>query len=51
MTFRATLQRGGKTATGIQVPDEVVASLGASKRPAVRVTLVDSSCQIGIILG
>jgi hypothetical protein len=39
MKFRAILQRGGKTATGIQVPDEVVASLGASKRPAVRVTL------------
>lgn len=39
MRFRATIQLGGKTATGIQVPEEVVASLGSSKRPAVRVTL------------
>lgn len=39
MRFRAVIQRGGKTATGIQVPAEVVASLGPSKRPAVRVTL------------
>ena len=39
MTFRAVLQLGGKTATGIHVPDDVVAGLGASKRPAVRVTI------------
>lgn len=39
MRFRATIQLNGKTATGIQVPDEVVASLGSSKRPAVRVTI------------
>ncbi len=39
MIFRAVLQLGGKTATGIQVPDHVVAGLGASKRPAVRVTI------------
>ncbi len=39
MRFRAVLQLGGKTATGIQVPDEVVASLGPGKRPAVRVTI------------
>jgi hypothetical protein len=39
MRFRATLESGGKTATGIQVPDEVVASLGSGKRPAVRVTI------------
>ncbi|MCA1597526.1 MAG: YdeI/OmpD-associated family protein [Chloroflexi bacterium] len=39
MRFRAVLQLGGKTATGIQVPDEVVAGLGAGKRPAVHVTL------------
>lgn len=38
-TFRAVLQLNGKTATGIQVPGEVVAALGASKRPAVTVTL------------
>jgi hypothetical protein len=37
--FRATLQLGGKTATGIEVPAEVVESLGAGKRPPVRVTI------------
>ena len=37
MRFRATLELGGKTATGIEVPAEVVAALGSSKRPAVRV--------------
>ena len=41
MKFRATLQLEGKTATGIRVPDEVVASLGSGKRPAVRVTIKD----------
>ncbi|MDB5056934.1 MAG: hypothetical protein JWO59_406 [Chloroflexi bacterium] len=41
MRFRAILQLGGKTATGIEVPAEVVASLGPSKRPAVRVTIGD----------
>ncbi len=30
---------GGKTATGLQVPDEVVEALGAGKRPPVVVTL------------
>jgi hypothetical protein len=39
MRFRAKIQLDGKTATGIQVPDEVVAALGPSKRPAVRVTI------------
>jgi len=39
MRFRTTIERGGKTATGIRVPDEVVASLGSSKRPAVQVTI------------
>jgi hypothetical protein len=39
MRFRASIQLGGKTATGIEVPPEVVASLGSSKRPAVRVTI------------
>lgn len=38
-TFRAVLQLNGKTATGIQVPDDVVAALGSSKRPAVTVTI------------
>ena len=39
MRFRATIQLGGKTATGIEVPPEVVASLGPSKRPPVLVTI------------
>ncbi len=39
MKFRAILQSHGKTATGIEVPPEVVASLGTSKKPPVRVTI------------
>ena len=39
MEFRATVVLGGKTATGIQVPDEVVAKLDAGKRPPVVVTV------------
>ena len=39
MKFRATVELNGKTATGIQVPAEVVASLGSSKRPPVSVTI------------
>jgi Bacteriocin-protection, YdeI or OmpD-Associated/Domain of unknown function (DUF1905) len=39
MRFRSTLRLGGKTATGIPVPPEVVGSLGPGKRPPVRVTI------------
>jgi hypothetical protein len=39
MRFHATIDLNGKTATGIRVPPEVVADLGAGKRPAVRVTI------------
>lgn len=39
MRFRAAIQLSGKTATGIRVPPEVVADLGAGKRPAVSVTI------------
>jgi hypothetical protein len=39
MKFRTTILTAGKNITGIQVPDEVVESLGAGKRPPVRVTL------------
>ncbi len=39
MRFRTTILKNGKTATGIHVPDEVVASLGAGKRPKVTVTI------------
>jgi Bacteriocin-protection, YdeI or OmpD-Associated/Domain of unknown function (DUF1905) len=39
MRFQSIVQLGGKTATGIPVPQEVVSSLGPSKRPPVRVTI------------
>ena len=39
MRFRTTILKSDKTATGIHVPDEVVASLGAGKRPKVTVTI------------
>lgn len=39
MTFQAILELAGKTATGIQVPDNVVEKLAAGKRPPVRVSL------------
>lgn len=39
MKFRTKVELGGKTATGIVVPQEVVESLGSSKRPAVTVTI------------
>lgn len=37
--FRTTILQGGGTTTGIHVPDEVVAALGTSRKPAVTVTL------------
>ncbi len=39
MKFQSTVLLGGKTATGIAVPAEVVTGLGSGKRPAVRVTI------------
>ena len=39
MDFRTTVELGGKTATGLQVPDEVVEALGGGKRPPVAVTV------------
>jgi bifunctional DNA-binding transcriptional regulator/antitoxin component of YhaV-PrlF toxin-antitoxin module len=39
MRFRATIELGGKTATGVQVPDEVVTGLGGGGRPKVRATI------------
>lgn len=35
MEFRTTVVLAGKTATGLQVPDDVVAALGAGRRPPV----------------
>jgi hypothetical protein len=39
MKFRTTIELGGKTATGMQVPPEVVESFGSGKRPKVSVTI------------
>jgi len=39
MRFRATLLSHGKTATGIEVPADVITGLGAGKNPPVRVTI------------
>ncbi len=38
-TFRTFVLLGGKTATGIRVPPDVVVGLGSGKKPAVRVTV------------
>ena len=43
MSFRAVVELTGKTATGIEVPEEVVAGLGPHKRPPVRVTTGDDT--------
>src|SRR4051812_25229359 len=39
ITFRTEVLLGGKTATGLVVPPEVVEQLGSGKRPAVTVTI------------
>ena len=39
MRFRTTILQSSKTATGIEVPPDVVASLGSGKQPLVRVTI------------
>jgi hypothetical protein len=39
MRFTATLELAGKTATGLEVPPEVIEALGGGKRPAVVVTI------------
>ncbi len=39
MRFSTTVELEGKTATGIRVPAEVVASFGKGKRPPVKVTI------------
>jgi hypothetical protein len=38
-TFRTTLRQEGKTATGFEVPPEVVEALGGGKRPPVTITI------------
>jgi hypothetical protein len=39
--FRSVLLLAGKSATGIQVPDDIISQLGTSKKPAVKVTIND----------
>ena len=39
MRFRTTILQSGKTAAGIEVPQEIVDALGAGKRPKVNVTI------------
>ena len=39
MRFRTTIQQSDGTATGIRIPDEIVAALGAGKRPPILVTI------------
>ena len=39
MKFRGTILLSGRTATGIEVPADVVAGLGSGKKPAVTATI------------
>jgi Bacteriocin-protection, YdeI or OmpD-Associated/Domain of unknown function (DUF1905) len=39
MKFRTRVELGGKTATGFEVPADIVEALGAGKRPRVHVTI------------
>jgi Bacteriocin-protection, YdeI or OmpD-Associated/Domain of unknown function (DUF1905) len=37
--FHTKILQAGKTATGIQIPDEVIEKLGAGKKPPIKVTI------------
>ena len=39
MRFRTTVLLGGKTATGMVVPDDVIAALDSGRQPSVRITI------------
>jgi hypothetical protein len=41
MRFRTAILLNGKTATGIEIPEEVIEKLGSGKRPPVQVTIND----------
>jgi hypothetical protein len=43
VTFRATLELAGRTATGIRVPDSAIRTLAAGRQPLVRVTIGEHS--------
>lgn len=53
MKFAATVESAGKTATGIEVPPEVVDALGGGKRPKVAVTVNGHTYRtsIGVMAG
>ena len=38
-TFKTTLLQAGKTATGIKIPPAIIETLGAGKKPPVKVTI------------
>jgi len=39
MRFRTNIRQSDGSATGIEIPDDVIASLGAGKKPPVRMTV------------
>ncbi len=39
MRIQATVESNGRTATGIEIPDDVVEALGGGRRPPVSVTI------------
>ena len=53
MRFHATIAHSGKSATGIEVPANVVAALGQGKRPKITVTINGYSYQttVGVMGG
>ncbi len=48
MQLRTVINRAGKTAAGIVVPDEFVEALGGGRRPKVRVTARDYTFRTSI---
>ena len=48
MKFHTTIMSGGGNTTGVVVPDEIVAALGAGKRPKVRATIKDYTWRTSI---
>jgi hypothetical protein len=45
LRFRTSIAQSGKTTTGIQVPEEVVAALGSGRRPAVTVQVTGAKTE------
>ena len=39
MRFHTTILQAGKTATGVEIPEEIVTALGAGRRPPITVTI------------